>query len=62
MGKHEGKVGTEISNREEANWAIYVDNLHTNFFFISICATGCPTFGNYFMPLFSVESSQSHMF
>jgi hypothetical protein len=50
-------VGTEISNREEADWLYMLTICIPIFFFISICATECPTFGNYFMPLFSVESS-----
>lgn len=51
-------MGTEISNREEADWLYMLTIcIPIFFFFISICATECPTFGNYFMPLFSVESS-----
>lgn len=47
-------MGTNMSSREEADWL--VDNLHTIFFsFQSVPQR--PTFGNYFMPLFSIEST-----
>lgn len=46
-------MGTNMSSREEADWL--VDNLHTIFSFQSVPQR--PTFGNYFMPLFSIEST-----